>query len=829
MSAAWDLTSPDNVDPSDVTIFVMGGRLGGKGASSRNDRSDLPAFGSRIEEHGLHLWLGYYENAFRMVRTCFADLRQYATAGGGELPIDLDVHALAQPFDNWDWLAAFERANLVGLADFTTNGVEPWIARFPEYIPAAEDGVTGIYRLPNGSVVPGVHLVGNDVRRAYPGEAPATTTEGCADGEDVCLERPSVAFFLTHAFRELQAFFDSLELRLQQLYTAQSGQPPPDDPSAILSQALNLHPVTHADEEGEAPTDVPRLLRNIRLAFLVPAVQAFATVARIAEGPVPYLGGPLVEILDGFVDEMRKKIETFVDGDTTAQRIWELIDLLAANIRGLVASGLELADDFSRLDEWNYIDWLRTNRIGERTLRNAIIRGAHDLGFAYADGDARTPQIAAGQAISAGCRFFFMYKGALFWRMKAGMGDVVFAPMYLALRKRGVKFRFFHRLDEVVLNNTGDAVAALRFWRQVKLRTNDLEAASNYEPLISVDGLPGWRRTPDKGQFDLGATADGYDAKAAEDQAKGTQHLNFESLWCDWPHGDNVNATVRQGDGNVGDPSWLGDYDDVVVTVPIGALGRVAQQIARLPDDTGRRWRDMLGKIGTVATQSVQLWLTKETAELGWQHGQVCFSAFVHPFDTWADLSQLVQVEQIRDARSVHYFCSVLPESQIPDQLRWPYTPLDNMGPLIDIRNIVRENARYFLDEWMFELWPGPEATYRYPNAFRWPLLVDSENRTGPRRLEWQHIVANVDPSARYTLSLPGTTKYRMRPDDTGIRNLFIAGDWTECGLNIGCVEAAVISGRLASSGISGYPEKRLITGYCRPTDRVPTMQGGFS
>ena len=92
------------------------------------------------------------------------------------------------------------------------------------------------------------------------------------------------------------------------------------------------------------------------------------------------------------------------------------------------------------------------NRIAERTLSNPIIRGAHDLGFAYRDGDARDPQIAAGQAISAGCRFFFMYKGALFWRMKAGMGDVVFAPMYLALRNRGVKFRFFHRLDEIVLD-----------------------------------------------------------------------------------------------------------------------------------------------------------------------------------------------------------------------------------------------------------------------------------------------------------------------------------------------------------------------------------------
>ena len=74
MAAAWDLTSaggplPDT-DPCDVTIFQMGGRLGGKAASSRNTQ-----FGDRIEEHGLHLWLGYYENAFRMVRTCFEELK----------------------------------------------------------------------------------------------------------------------------------------------------------------------------------------------------------------------------------------------------------------------------------------------------------------------------------------------------------------------------------------------------------------------------------------------------------------------------------------------------------------------------------------------------------------------------------------------------------------------------------------------------------------------------------------------------------------------------------------------------------------------------------
>ena len=154
----------------------------------------------------------------------------------------------------------------------------------------------------------------------------------------------------------------------------------------------------------------------------MPAIETFSTLARILEGPVPYLSGPVVAMLDQFVDGMRDLIERFVQRDTAARRLWELIDLLTANIRGIVAAGLEGADDFSSLDKWNYIDWLRMNRIAEQTLNNPIIRGAHDLGFAYRDGNARDPQIAAGQAISAGCRFFFMYKGALFWRMRSPDG-----------------------------------------------------------------------------------------------------------------------------------------------------------------------------------------------------------------------------------------------------------------------------------------------------------------------------------------------------------------------------------------------------------------------
>ncbi len=59
LATALELTDPARAGQFDVTVYVQGGRLGGKCASSRN-----PAVGNRNEEHGLHVWFGCYENAF---------------------------------------------------------------------------------------------------------------------------------------------------------------------------------------------------------------------------------------------------------------------------------------------------------------------------------------------------------------------------------------------------------------------------------------------------------------------------------------------------------------------------------------------------------------------------------------------------------------------------------------------------------------------------------------------------------------------------------------------------------------------------------------------
>jgi uncharacterized protein with NAD-binding domain and iron-sulfur cluster len=76
MTAAYYLShTPDLRDRFEVTVYQMGWRLGGKGASGRRAGAS-----QRIEEHGLHVWGGFYHNAFRTMRACYAELGRPAGA-----------------------------------------------------------------------------------------------------------------------------------------------------------------------------------------------------------------------------------------------------------------------------------------------------------------------------------------------------------------------------------------------------------------------------------------------------------------------------------------------------------------------------------------------------------------------------------------------------------------------------------------------------------------------------------------------------------------------------------------------------------------------------
>jgi hypothetical protein len=104
------------------------------------------------------------------------------------------------------------------------------------------------------------------------------------------------------------------------------------------------------------------------------------------------------------------------------------------------------------------------------------------------------------------------------------------------------------------------------------------------------------------------------------------------------------------------------------------------------------------------------------------------------------------------------------------------------------------------LDRDVATLWPAAVDD----GGFRWSVLCDGQlgDATGPERLDSQYWRANIDPSDLYVQSLPGTDQYRLQPGRTCFSNLAVAGDWTDNGLNAGCVEGATRSGQLAAEAV---------------------------
>jgi len=414
---------------------------------------------------------------------------------------------------------------------------------------------------------------------------------------------------------------------------------------------------------------------------------------------------------------------------------------------------------------------------------SGFLRALYDLAFAYEDGDVTRPRIAAGQSLRGALRAFFTYRGAFFWKMQSGMGDVVFAPMYEVLERRGVKFEFFHRLRNLGLGSPGDpnqgegsSIETLQFDVQANIR-----GGGAYQPLVDVRGLPCWPAEPDWGQLANGARLK-------------REGWRFESHWDERKSGTRV---LRVGE----------DFDFVVLAVGGGAVPFVARELL----EREPRWSEWATKAKSVPTQALQLWLRSDTRELGWKSPSINISGYVEPFDTWADMPQLIAEESfVEPVGAIAYFCSVLPDSASRKNFEQTDYPERR-------RQEVRDNSIRFLNDHVHELWPDSVENGR----FRWELLVAADPQRsrarGEQRIDSQFFVANVDPTSRYSLSLPGTLKLRPSPLEHTFDNLTVAGDWTDCGFNEGCVEAAVMSGRLASHALSQSPPLEEIVGFDHP------------
>lgn len=736
ITAAFELTRPEHQGKYRVTVYQLGWRLGGKGASGRGP-------GQRIEEHGLHIWLGFYENAFRLLRECYQELGR-----------DPRTDRMA------DWRDAFYPDPHVSVADPSGGRWLNWMAYFPP-----RDG-----------------LPGDPLDRASP-----FTLRG---------------YFLRTV--------DLLGVLLQAVQRRERGADRNRAPERSGSSPSSAGAT--GDRGPSSPQELlATIQRLIKLGFagtlggVIQAVEALALlVENLPETPPTDLA---LRLLDGVSTTVRRLIESRLGDDDELRRLWEIIDLMLAILRGTLRFGLLThPQGFDAIDDYECREWLLLNGASEASVRSAFVRGLYDLALAYEEGDIGRPVLAAGQALRGASRMFYTYRGSLFWKMRAGMGDVVFAPLYEVLRRRGVRFEFFHRLENVLLAREEELEPGERPY--VKALELDVQAETTdgaaYQPLVEVDGLPCWPSEPRWEQL-----ADGERLRR-EMESEGS---NFE---CFWNRRRVRRKTLRVTE----------DFDFVVLGVGLGAVPHVARELV----ERDPRWRRMIQEVKTVASQAFQVWLREDMEELGWSGPPVTISGFVQPFDTWADMRQLLAEEHLPEpTRSVAYFCSVLEDEPGENPTDPAYR--EDAGLPARRHDQVRRNAVAFLDRHVGHLWPlavrngppgHPGKTGASEPGFRWDLLVDpdaadDEGSTGAARFDSQYWTANVNPSDRYVLCPPGSPRHRISPLDNTYDNLTLAGDWTSCGFNEGCVEAAVMSGRLAAHALSHLPPLDEIVGYNHP------------
>jgi uncharacterized protein with NAD-binding domain and iron-sulfur cluster len=676
LTAAWALSDPAiAADVESITVHQRGWRLGGKGASSRGVHG-------RIEEHGLHVWLGYYDNAFRLLREVYEELDRPRTAP--DCPIAT-------------WRDAFLRSGRVGVGDDSST---PWVATF-----------SGDADEPGGSGVPGQPL-----------DAPRFVR------------------------RAVQLLVD--------LWSSMSDPRRSPAPSGVF-----LSSSAHRPGEGPRAGDPFRSLADF--GAVASQAEAAALVAAVTAAEV--LGAvrprePFAAVVVEHLDRLRDEWLARVHRDPAARRLWQVVGVLLACARGVAADGLLVGPGgFAAIDHLDFREWMAGHGASAETLASPFLRGMYDLVFAYERGDPRRPRFAAGLGLFLASKLFFECRGAIFWKMRAGMGEVVFAPLYQALRARGVQFEFFSRVDRLHLSADRRSVAAISVARQVRSA-----GGVAYEPLVDVRGIPCF---PERPRTELLAGEPGTD---------------LESYWGDRRAEELTTLTADT------------DFDAVVLATSIGMVPHICGEL--LADSP--RWRRMVRHVPTVATQAVQLWLRNTDAELGAPNGGPTISSCGTPFETYASMGHVLEHED-------------WPESDRPAALAYLCSSLGERDASLpaEARAAVRRHAVEFLENRAASLWP---RAVDEAGRFRWGLLAGGGDAHGSGRLDGQFWTANIDPSDRYVQSPPGSTVHRLRADEAGYDNLFLAGDWINSGLNAGCIEAAVLAGLQAANAIRGRP---LLTG----------------
>jgi uncharacterized protein with NAD-binding domain and iron-sulfur cluster len=403
VAAYWLTSTPELCQQFEVTVHQMGWRLGGKGASGRNLDE-----GSRIEEHGLHIWFGFYDNAFLTMRQCYEELEQVAPR-----PAICPIRT----FDD-----AFAPSPVIGLYEYYGGQWLPHTFAAPEKpsILHPELGMEG----PLPSIW---HLVSNGIEWAI------DTWEAICD--DFGLEGHRFPHLPVHKFVHLaelvEVHLDEFDIAVKEHLVGW-----------IQKMAGDIGRFTLHEPEAHAAT---HFLKELVVAPLV------AFKDELWE-----------HVVESRCDNPRLRV-FFTTFDT-------FISTMSGVLEEDVLTNGFLSIDDQELSA--FLGKHGANPFTLELDHSPFLRGWYDAAFAYdCTGDTRTADLAAGTGIHGILRLIGTYKGYVAYKMQAGMGDTIFGPFYEVLAARGVRFEFFHEATELVLDDDGigdGAVTAIRMTRQAE-------------------------------------------------------------------------------------------------------------------------------------------------------------------------------------------------------------------------------------------------------------------------------------------------------------------------------------------------------------------------
>ncbi len=505
-------------DRYQVSMYTRGFRLGGKCAAGRN-----VAAANRIEEHGLHAFVGFYDNAFRTVREV------YETAGlplaVGEPPYDYE--AGEGPF-----AGAFIGCSDVGVMD-RWNGqwrYFPTPQKFNSEVPGVvpqggEDHPHGFGPL----IAAALRKVADDVRRLVTGRSDGGSR---LHAHVRAAKNESRWKTLVESIEEAIGWEDSKIHRLL-------------DELVAYVERLAVHEIKRGIARGSA------FFRGV--AWLLRVVR---------EGLEVY-----------YRDEIER--------DADAWFMWSSLDVFLTALIGIIESKVV---NFDALDEYDFREWLLEHGLDPRNRDISVIVEVYETLFANGSTE---PLQADALAAGVGLRWFLLvglgYRGYPAYEFKYSCPQTLLTPYCLALRRLGVDIHFFHEVRDLLVEGQGDdaRLVGIRMRRQATVKAG----SSAYDPFLrpqppgNPEELPAWPVVPDYDQLVEGERlrAEGIDLEDAWSPWTGVgevelrQGTDFDVCVLGIPLGAIPQIATRliEPEHPTAKPAWKAMVDGIALTQTI--------------------------------------------------------------------------------------------------------------------------------------------------------------------------------------------------------------------------------------------------------------------